>query len=132
MIYVLELDYYVELNNDAIIEENDIVDIIYESDTIKDCAEFIESLPGARNVSEDIEAYIRVNGVYIFNNSNNCAINMNYNYNTKVEEDSQFVLVNNLKNSRFKLLTNSVRNSSIYKSLKVFIRNKKINEIGIS
>jgi hypothetical protein len=132
MIYVLELDYYVELNNDAIIEENDIVDIIYESDTIKDCAEFIESLPGARNVSEDIEAYIRVNGVYIFNNSNNCAINMNYNYNTKVEEDSQFVLVNNLKNSRFKLLTNSGRNSSIYKSLKVFIRNKKINEIGIS
>lgn len=131
MIYVLELDYYVEMNNDSIIEENDIVDVIYESDNIKDCARFIETLPGSRNVSEDIEAYIRVNGVYIFNNSNNCAIDMNYNYNTKVEEDEQFVLVNNLKNSRFKLLTNSGRNSSIYKSLRILIRNKKINEIGI-
>lgn len=27
MIYVLELDYYVEMNNDSIIEENDIVDV---------------------------------------------------------------------------------------------------------
>ena len=30
MIYVLELDYFVELTGDKVVEENDIIEIIYE------------------------------------------------------------------------------------------------------
>jgi hypothetical protein len=67
---------------------------------------------------------------YIFNNSKNCAIDMNYNHYYDVKEDEGFSR-KNLGKSRFRLLTNSGRNLSIYKSLKVFIRNKKIEEIGI-
>ena len=103
MIYVLELDYFVELTGDKVV---DIIEIIYESNSIKDCAEYIEDLRVSNNVSEDIESFIRINGVYFFNNSKNCAIDMNYNHYYDV-------------------------NLSIYKSLKVFIRNKKIEEIGI-
>ena len=76
MIYVLELDYFVELTGDKVV---DIIEIIYESNSIKDCAEYIEDLRVSNNVSEDIESFIRINGVYIFNNSKNCAIDMNYN-----------------------------------------------------
>lgn len=130
MIYVLELDYFVELTGDKVVEENDIIEIIYESNSIKDCAEYIEDLRVSNNVSEDIESFIRINGVYIFNNSKNCAIDMNYNYYYDVKEDDEFSR-KNLGKSRFRLLTNSGRNLSIYKSLKVFIRNKKIEEIGI-
>jgi hypothetical protein len=130
MIYVLELDYFVELTGDKVVEENDIIEIIYESNSIKDCAEYIEDLRVSNNVSEDIESFIRINGVYIFNNSKNCAIDMNYNHYYDVKEDDEFSR-KNLGKSRFRLLTNSGRNLSIYKSLKVFIRNKKIEEIGI-
>lgn len=119
MIYVLELDYFVELTGDKVV---DIIEIIYESNSIKDCAEYIEDLRVSNNVSEDIESFIRINGVYIFNNSKNCAIDMNYNHYYDDLGKSR---------TRFRLLKNSGRNLSIYKSLKVFIRNKKIEEIGI-
>ncbi len=120
MIYVLELDYFVELTGDKVV---DIIEIIYESNSIKDCVEYIEDLRVSNNVSEDIESFIRINGVYIFNNSKNCAIDMNYNHYYDVKEDDEF--------SRKNLGKSITRFSSIYKSLKVFIRNKKIEEIGI-
>jgi hypothetical protein len=60
MIYVLELDYFVELTGDKVVEENDIIEIIYESNSIKDCAEYIEYLRISSNVSEDIESFIRI------------------------------------------------------------------------
>ena len=70
--------------------------------------------------------------MYIFNNSKNCAIDMNYNHYYDVKEDDEFSIKNLGKSrTRFRLLKNSGRNLSIYKSLKVFIRNKKIEEIGI-
>ena len=129
MIYVLELDYFVELTGDKVV---DIIEIIYESNSIKDCADYIEDLRVSNNVSEDIESFIRINGVYIFNNSKNCAIDMNYNHYYDVKEDDEFSRKNLGKSrTRFRLLKNSGRNLSIYKSLKVFIRNKKIEEIGI-
>lgn len=53
MIYVLELDYFVELTGDKVV---DIIEIIYESNSIKDCAEYIEDLRVSNNVSEDIES----------------------------------------------------------------------------
>ena len=57
---------------------------------------------------------------------------MNYNHYYDVKEDDEFSIKNLGKSrTRFRLLKNSGRNLSIYKSLKVFIRNKKIEEIGI-